>query len=300
MTEIVMSSTPKPIPSTASATKRPRLRLPGGLALWTGGTILLLALACALLAPWLAPHSPYEQSLTGRLVHPVFMGGTWDHVLGTDHLGRDYLSRLLYGARFSLLVGFGTVLMSAVIGIALGLCAGFYGGRVDFIVMFLLNVRLSLPVMLATIAIVGLMGNSLALMMVIMACFLWDHFLVVARSLTSRLRDSEFVLAAKSAGYSDIRILLGEVLPNLAGPLVVIATLEMSHAILLEAALSFLGLGIRPPDASWGLMIAEAKDFVFFEPWLVNIPGLAIFVLIAGITLLGGALQKLLVPADAH
>jgi peptide/nickel transport system permease protein len=255
-------------------------------------TIVLAILLCAVFAPLLAPHSPYDQSLTDRLIKPVFMGGTWEHPLGTDHLGRDYLSRMLYGARFSMLVGFGTIALSALLGIGLGVAGGYYAGRVDLVVMFILTVRLSLPIMLAAIAIVGLLGNSLPLMMLVLACFLWDHFLVVARSLTLRMRESEFVLAAKAAGYSDLRIMLTEIMPNLIGPLVVVATLEMAHAVLLEAAFSFLGLGIRPPDASWGLMIAEAKDFVFFEPWLVNIPGIAIFVLIAAINLLGSGLQR--------
>lgn len=300
MTESIMT---KPISATPSAvlSRTAVLALltrwcPHNWRLGLGSSILLLILLCAIFAPWLAPHSPYDQSLTDRLLRPMFMeGGSWAHPLGTDHLGRDYLSRLLYGARFSLLVGFGTIVLSAFIGIGMGVAAGYFAGKVDLIVMFILTVRLSLPIMLATLAIVGLLGNSLPLMMLVLACFLWDHFLVVARSLTLRLREAEFVLAAKASGYSDLRIMISEILPNLVGPLVVVATLEMGHAILLEAAFSFLGLGIRPPDASWGLMIAEAKDFVFFEPWLVNIPGLAIFILITAITLLGAGLQRLLV-----
>lgn len=290
MTDSVPLSAPLALP----ARRTPLLPAWLNWRIGTGATILLVVLAIALFAPLLAQHSPYDQSLTDRLIRPMFMeGGSSAHILGTDHLGRDYLSRLLYGARFSMLVGFGTILLSAFIGIGLGLLAGYFSGKVDLVVMFFLTVRLSMPIMLATLAIVGLLGNSLPLMMLVLACFLWDHFLVVTRSLTLRMRESEFVLAAKAAGYSDLRIMLGEILPNLVGPLVVIATLEMGHAILLEAAFSFLGLGIRPPDASWGLMIAEAKDFVFFESWLVNIPGLAIFVLITGITLLGSGLQQL-------
>ncbi|MEA3535873.1 ABC transporter permease [Rhizobium sp. CC-YZS058] len=279
---------------------RPRLPV-GRLGLLTGAVVIGLIFLVAVSAPWIAPHSPYEQSLTDRLIPPVFMeNGSWNHVLGTDHLGRDYLSRLIYGARLSLLVGFGTILISAIVGIGLGLLGGYFGGRTDMAVMFILTVRLSLPIMLAAISLVGLLGNSLPLMMLILACFLWDQFLVVTRSLTMRLRDAEFVLAAKSAGLSDLRIMTSEILPNLVSPLVVVATLEMAHAILLEAALSFLGLGIRPPDTSWGLMIAEAKDFVFFESWLVNIPGLAIFVLVVGITLLGEGLRVLLAPDSSQ
>jgi len=279
---------------------RPRLPV-GRWGLIVGAVIITAIFVIAVFAPWLAPHPPYEQSLADRLVRPVFMeGGSWNHILGTDHLGRDYLSRLIYGARLSLMVGFGTILLSAVVGISLGLLAGYFGGRTDLAVMFILTVRLSLPIMLAAISLVGLLGNSLFLMMVILASFLWDQFLVVTRSLTMRYRDAEFVLAARASGLSDIRIMLSEILPNLLSPLVVVATLEMAHAILLEAALSFLGLGIRPPDTSWGLMIAEAKDFVFFESWLVNIPGLAIFVLVAGITFLGEGLRVWLAPDNSQ
>lgn len=269
-----------------------RWRLPfAGLGVWTGGAILVLVLLTAIFAPLIAPHSPYDQSLANRLVKPVFMGGNWDHILGTDHLGRDVLSRLIYGSRMSLAVGFGTIMISAAFGICLGLTAGFRGGRTDAFVVFLLTVRLSLPIMLAAIALVGLFGNSLWLMMLILAFFLWDQFLVVSRALAMRLKNAEFVLAARAAGFSELHIMFREVLPNMLGPLVIVATLEMAHAIMLESALSFLGLGIRPPAASWGLMIAEAKDFVYFEAWLVNIPGFAIFVLVAGITLFGEGLR---------
>lgn len=278
-----------------------RFRIPvAGPGLWVGGAILVLIVLVAIFAPLISPQSPYDQSLADRLVKPVFMGGSWEHILGTDHLGRDVLSRLIYGSRMSLSVGFGTILISAVLGIGLGLTAGFRGGRTDAFVVFLLTVRLSLPIMLAAIALVGLFGNSLGLMMLILAFFLWDQFLVVSRALAMRLKNAEFVLAARAAGFSDLHIMLREVLPNMLGPLVIVATLEMAHAIMLESALSFLGLGIRPPAASWGLMIAEAKDFVYFEAWLVNIPGLAIFALVAGITLFGEGLRKVFENAGGH
>ncbi|MFT4066654.1 ABC transporter permease [Paraburkholderia sp.] len=261
--------------------------------LLVGAAIVGVMIVCAVFAPWLAPYPFAQQSLAHRLIPPVFMtGGSWAHPLGTDQLGRDYLSRLIFGARYSLMVGFGAILISSIVGIGLGIAGGFFGSYVDTVVMFLLSVRLSMPVMLAAIAIAGLLGSSLGLLVIVLASFLWDRFLSVARSMTSRIRDAEFVLAAKASGCSNLRILFGEVLPNLAPSMVVIATLEMAHAILLEATFSFLGLGIRPPASSWGLMIAEAKDFVFFDPWLVNIPGIAIFVLISAITLMGAGLQQ--------
>jgi hypothetical protein len=187
-------------------------------------------------------------------------------VLGTDHLGRDYLARLLYGARVALLVGFGTVAVSSPIGITLGLLGGYYGGRVDLAVMYLVMVRLGLPIVLVALAVVGLIGSHLTIIMAVLAGLLWDRFVVVTRALVMQLREREFVLAARAVGSSDAAILGREILPNILAPITVVATLEMANAILLEAALSFLGLGVKPPEASWGLMIAEAKDMVFFEP----------------------------------
>lgn len=274
---------------------------PRNWKLITAATILGLILFGAIFAQYLTPYSYSSQSLAERLIPPAFMaGGSWSHPLGTDHLGRDYLTRLLFGARYSLMIGFGAVILSGIFGIALGISAGYFGGYVDTVVMFVLSVRLSMPVMLAAISVVGLFGNSLTLLMIVLSSFLWDRFLAVARSLTLRLRDAEFVLAARATGCSDLSIMFSQIMPNLAAPLIVVATLEMAHAVLLEATFSFLGLGIRPPAASWGLMIAEAKDFVFFQPWLVNIPGVAIFILIAAITLLGAGLQSWLMTSGSR
>jgi peptide/nickel transport system permease protein len=270
----------------------PRHRARRG-GLWIGGGIVGGIVLLALLGPLLWTASPYAQSLGARLVPPVFLDGSWEHPLGTDHLGRDYLARLLHGGRVSLLVGFGTVLASGVIGIGLGLVAGYHGGRVDAAVMFLVTVRLALPIILVALAVIGLVGATLPVVMAVLAGLLWDRFAIVTRSLAMQARDRDYVLAARAVGRSDGGILLREILPNLTGPVTIVATLEMAHAILLEAALSFLGLGVQPPGASWGLMIAEAKDFVFFEPWLVNVPGLALFVLVMGINLLGDGLRDL-------
>jgi peptide/nickel transport system permease protein len=262
------------------------------LKLAIGGAIVLIMLLLAVFAPLLAPASPYVQSLSDRMVPPRFMsGGSAAHLLGTDHVGRDYLSRLIYGARIALLVGCGTVVLSAAFGITLGLLAGYYGGLVDLLAMYLVTVRLSLPLILVALAVVGLVGSALPIIMAVLAGLLWERFAVVTRTLVQRLRGQEFVLLARATGCSDLHILLREILPNLAAPLIVVATLEMAHAILLEAALSFLGLGVRPPAASWDLMIAEAKDFVFFEPWLINLPGAALFVLVIGLNLLGDGLR---------
>ena len=283
--------------TTALSARQPRRRsldaLKGRGGLVVGGGIVFILVLIALSAPWLAPYSPYEQSLDIRLRPPWFLGGTAEHILGTDLLGRDYLSRLIYGTRLALLVAFGTAFMSAVIGVTLGLLGGYYGGKVDAVVMFLITVRLSLPVILVALAVVGLIGSTLPIIMAVLASLLWDRFAVVTRASVMQLRDREFVLAARALGCSDLRILVRDILPSIAGPLTVVATLEMAHAVLLEASLSFLGLGIKPPESSWGLMIAEAKDLVFFDPWLINIPGVALFVLVIGINLLGDGLRDI-------
>jgi peptide/nickel transport system permease protein len=267
------------------------VRLPN-LKLLIGLVIVGVVLFFAIFAPVLAPASPYDQSLSDRMVPPAFMtGGSSQHILGTDGLGRDYASRMIYGARIALMIGVITALLSGVFGTALGLAAGYYGGWVDTAVMYLVTVRLSLPLILVALSVVGLVGSALPTIMAVLAMLLWDRFAVVTRTQTQRLRDREFVLLARATGCSDLHILLREILPNLVASLLVVATLEMAHAILLESALSFLGLGVRPPDASWGLMIAEAKDYLLFDPWLINLPGLALFVLVMGLNLLGDGLQ---------
>jgi peptide/nickel transport system permease protein len=265
-------------------------------SLLIGGGIILVIALLALAAPWIAPYSPFDQDLAARLKPPVLLDGTWAHPLGTDNLGRDYLTRMMYGARISLLIGLGTVAASGLFGTALGLLAGYYGGRVDQAVMFVVTVRLSLPLVLVALAVVGLIGSTLGIIIAVLAALLWDRFAVVTRAATMQLRDREFVIAARAVGCGDGWIILREILPHLTGPIVVIATLEMANATLLEAALSFLGLGVRPPAASWGLMIAEAKDMVFFEPWLINIPGIGLFVLVMAINLVGDGLRDLLTP----
>jgi peptide/nickel transport system permease protein len=259
-----------------------------------GASLVFVIVLVAIAAPWLTSYSPFDQNLDIRTIPPTFLGGSPEHLLGTDQMGRDYLTRLMFGARIALIVAVGTISLSSLVGITLGLLGGYYGGKTDVAVMFLVTVRLSLPVVLVALAVVGLVGSALPVIMAVLGSLLWDRFAVVTRSLVMQLREREFVLAARASGCTDRWILLHDILPNLAAPLVVVAMLEMANAILLEAALSFLGLGIKPPQPSWGLMIAEAKDFVFFEPWLINIPGLALFTLVIGINRLGDGLHDLL------
>ncbi len=260
-----------------------------------GAVIVSVAAFCAIFAPLLVPHDPFAQDLTLRMVPPSWMvGGSPAHWLGTDQLGRDYFSRLIYGARISMLIGVATVIASGTIGITLGVLGGFFGGRVDDVVMFIITTRLSIPLILVALAVVGLVGSSLTVVVLTLGLLLWERFAVVARTTTMQVRTLDYIAAAWAAGCSRSYILVREVLPNIIHHLIVVATLEMALAILLEAALSFLGLGVPPPLPSWGLMIAEAKDYMYFTPWVIMIPGIALFVLVLGINFLGDGLRDML------
>lgn len=277
-----------------------RERVFGHRGLLIGGTVLGLLVIVALFAPFIAPHDPYAQNLMGRLQPPVFLGGTWEHILGTDHLGRDYLSRLIYGARISLLIGTVAALISGTIGTILGVSAGYFGGRVDAVVTFLINVRLALPVVLVALAVVALLGGSLQVVIGVLGLLLWDRFAVVMRTSTLQVRNRDYVTAASAIGASTTRIIMSEIMPNIMNNLIVVVTLEMAHAILLEAVLSFLGLGVQPPTPSWGLMVSEGKNMMLFEPWLVLIPGAVLFVLVLSINLLGDGLRDVSAPEDRN
>lgn len=264
----------------------------GHKGLMIGGVVLATTILLALLAPVLSPHDPYQQSLMKRLAKPIWQSeGTWDHPLGTDQVGRDYLSRLLYGAQISLLIGFSVALISGVIGTTLGVVAGYFGGRLDMVITFIITLRLSLPFVLVAVAVVGLVGGSLKVVIITLGLLLWNRYAVVMRSATQQVRNQDYVPAAQAVGCSALRILLSEIMPNILNNLVVVATLEMANAILLEAALSFLGLGVQPPTPSWGLMVSEGKDFLFFEPWLISIPGVALFILVLAINLVGDGIR---------
>lgn len=266
-----------------------------------GAGVVLLILLIAVFAPLLAPHNPYTQSMGNRVVPPVWMDrGSWDHVLGTDGLGRDYLSRIIYGARISLLIAVFTVITSGLIGTTLGVLAGYFGGKVDLVINFFIMTRLTLPVVMVALAVVALFGGSLTVVVLVLGFLLWDRFAVVTRAATQQLRNQEYIQASRSLGFTTRQIVFRDVLPNIFDRLAVIATFEMAQAILLEAALSFLGLGVQPPTPSWGLMVAEGRQFLLFDPWLIMIPGAAIFVLVMAINLAGDGLRDALAPENRN
>lgn len=261
----------------------------------TAGLILLVAIMLlSLAAPLLTPHDPYVQDLVRRFLPPLWQdGGTWSHPLGTDALGRDYLARLLYGGRISLLVGIAAMVLSGAIGLLLGLVAGYAGGRVDLLITFIITTRLALPIALVALAAVALAGNSLLTVILVIGLLKWDRFAVVTRSATMRIRGLDFITAAEALGSSMPRILWREILPNILPQFTVVATLEVASAILLEAAFSFLGLGVPAPLPSWGLMIAEAKPFMLFDFWLIAAPGAALSLLVLAVNLVGDGISDL-------
>ncbi len=289
----------KPVGSQVSRRRTLWQRIQQNKALTIGCGLLLIIIVMAVFAPLFSPFDPYVQDLAYRNVPPVWYDkGTWLHPLGTDQLGRDYLSRLFYGARISLLIGISVACISGLIGTTMGMLAGYFGGRADMIVSFLVTTRLSMPVILVALATVAIVGSSLWVVIMVLGLLKWDRFAVVMRSATQQVRSMEYVAAAQSAGASTFRILMTEVMPNVMPQLIVIATLEAASAILLEAALSFLGLGVQPPLPSWGLMISEAKSYMFFSFWLIAIPGTALAILIFAINLAGDGLHQLFSPDE--
>ena len=262
-----------------------------------GGTVVVLVLILAVFAPVIAPSDPYDQTLTNRLLPPIWHEkGSWSHPFGTDALGRDYFSRVIFGARISLMIGFFAAAVSAVVGSALGMIGGYFGGKTDAVVMYLINVKLALPGLLVALALVSVFGGSLIALICILAFLFWDRYAVVTRSVTQQIRANDYITAAQAVGASRLRIIVGEVLPNLMNQIIVIASLEMAVAILVEAALSFLGLGIQPPTPSWGLLVSEGRSFMFFKPYLVTIPGLAIFILVISINMMGDGIRDITAP----
>ena len=266
-----------------------------------GAFIVVTFALIAILAPLIVPHDPHVQNLSHRLLSPVWNEqGTWQHILGTDHLGRDYLSRLIYGARISMGVGFGAATLDCLIGVTIGLSAGYLGGRVDQAASFLLTCQLALPSLLLAMAIVFFVGSSVATLVIVLGILHWQYYMVVTRTLTRQIRSLEYVSAARSIGSSDRQILFYEILPNLLNQIIVVFSLEMAVVIIHEASLSFLGVGVQPPTASWGLMIAEGKTMMYFKPYLVMIPGAALFLLVLAVNLLGDGIRDITAPESRN
>ena len=260
--------------------------------------VLMLAIVCsALAAPFIAPHSPVDVDIRHRLAPPVWMeGGTADHLLGTDQVGRDLFSRMIYGGRVSLLVGVAAVLVSSTIGVLLGLTAGYFGPRVDWTIMTMVNVMLTFPFVLLALAVIAVLGPSLVNMVIVLGVADWPLYARVIRVETLALRERDFITAGRALGMSHPRLIFRQILPNLVSIIIVIATLQVARVIILESFLSFLGLGVQPPTAAWGNMLGEGRVYMLNSWWIAAFPGLAIFVTTLVINLMGNALRDWLDP----
>ncbi len=265
--------------------------------IWSGVGFVLLMAAVAAAAPWLAPHDPVRQSLGARLRAPTLEGPDGKaHLLGTDHLGRDVLSRVIHGARVSLLVGFAAVLVGGAIGSALRIVSGFRGGWADSIIMTLADAQLAFPFILLAIGIIAVLGPSFPTLVVVIGLSGWVSYARILRSQVLSLRSREFVDAVHALGGSVLRIVVRHVLPNVLSSLVVIATLELARAIVLEATLSFLGLGVQPPTPSWGGMVHEGREYLDSAWWISTCPGLVLMATSIVVSRTGDWLRDLLDP----
>jgi len=265
------------------------------------GVMLVIAIFCALVPGLVAPQDPYNQSLILRLMPPSFMeGGREGYLLGTDHLGRDTLSRIIYGARITLLVSLLAVAVSTVTGIAAGVAAGFFGGRTDAIILRLIDMQLAFPVILLVIAVVAVVGPSLTNLIIIMGLSGWPRMARIVRGAVLSVRGLEYVDAARAIGAGSLRIMSHHIMPNILSAIVVYASFELARMILLEATLSFLGLGVQPPTPTWGGMIADGRNYISLSWWVSLFPGIAIGIVILTFNILGDELRDALDPQLNH
>jgi peptide/nickel transport system permease protein len=270
------------------------VRNPAAIA---GAAVLLLVVGAAVFAPWVAPHDPARQSLIRRFTPPIWTeAGKSAHVLGTDQVGRDILSRIIHAARISLIVGIAAVVVSLTVGVTLGLLSGFLHGRVDTVIMTVVDVTLSFPQLLLALAFVAALGPSLTTIIVVLGLTGWERYTRVVRAEVLALREKDFVEAARALGASSTRMLLRHLLPNTFSSIIVLSTLQVAQAILQEAALSFLGVGTGSAYPTWGHMIALGRDFVSVAWWLPTFPGLAILLTVLAINLVGDRLRDALDP----
>jgi dipeptide transport system permease protein len=262
-----------------------------------GLVVFVLLVLIAIFAPLLAPYQPDVQDKTAFLAPPAWHdGGSWKYVLGTDPVGRDILSRLIYGSRFSLLIGAVVVSIALFGGITLGLVAGYFRGWVDTLIMRIVDLILAFPSLLLALVMVTVLGPGLVNAMLAIALTLQPHFARLTRAAVMAEKNKEYVISARVAGASNLRLMLVTILPNCLGPLIVQATLSFSDAVLGAAALGFLGLGAQPPTPEWGTMLASAREFILRAPWVVTYPGLAILVTVLAINLIGDGLRDALDP----
>ena len=258
---------------------------------WVGLAILVLAILAAVFAPLIAPQDPLAQNILDRLKPP-----SAEHWLGTDYFGRDTMSRLLHGARFSLIIGVAATLSATVIGAAIGMFAGWRGGRLDAVTMLAMDILLAFPTLILGLMVVAMLGPSMPNIIAAIALTSIPTFARVARAPTIVMKSRDFVEASRALGYSDLRILARHILPNILSEILVMATLWLANAIRTEASLAFIGLGLKPPTPTWGGMIREGFDNILDSPWLAIVPGIAILLVVFALNLLGDGLRDAIDP----
>lgn len=266
---------------------------------FVGAAFLAVLLICAVFAPLVAPHDPAAQSLSDRLTPPVWAdGGSWDHVLGTDNLGRDVLSRIIHGSRVSLLVGVSVVAMAGSFGVVAGLISGYKGGRTDRLIMGVVDTQVAFPGLLLALIILAVVGPSVGAVIVVLALNGWMVYARITRGVVLSVKEMPYVEAAEIVGCRPRRVVFRHVLPNLTSAIATLGVLEFARIVLAEAALSFLGLGIQPPATSWGLDVANGRDYIFGSWWLVTFPGLAIALTVLAVNLVASWLRVVSDPQE--
>ncbi len=274
-----------------------RAKLTRNLKGMFGFVVIAAVLFCAIFSPLISPHDPYVQSLESRLLPPIWeKGGNPKYLLGTDHLGRDVLSRLIYGSRVSVIVGFSAIFISGVIGVFLGLLAGYFSRYAGAIIMRIVDMFLSIPYALLAIAIIAAIGTGLFNLILVLALTRWAHYARIMNGTVIKIKEEEYIEAARARGNSAFRIMIRQILPNAVPPILVLATLELAFMIIMEATLSFLGLGVQPPTPTWGLMSSEGREYITVAWWIITFSGLAIVFTVLGSNLLGDWLRDILDP----
>ena len=259
--------------------------------------LLFLLVIPAVFAPWIAPHEPFQGSLSDRLTPPVWQdGGTMEHLLGTDKLGRDMLSRIIYGARISLTVSLIAIFVGGIIGTVLGLISGYFGGRTDAVIMRLVDISLALPTILLALVLVAAVGPSFGTVITVLIVLLWARYARLVRGETLAIKELDFIARARVAGASPTRIMYRYIFPNVVNSLIVLATLQVGYVILLESALSFLGAGLPRAEPAWGVMVADGRELIVTAWWVSMFPGLAIMLTVLALNLLGDWLRDHLDP----
>jgi len=262
-----------------------------------GLAVFLAVVFIAIFAPFISPHMPNDQDRAALLLPPAWAeGGSWSYLLGTDAVGRDILSRLIFGSRFSLFIGVIVVTLSVISGVLIGLVSGYFGGRIDTVIMRIMDVILAFPSLLLALVLVAILGPGLVNAMIAISLVNQPHFVRLARASVMTEKGKDYVIGSKVAGAGTMRLMFLTILPNCLAPLIVQATLAFSSAILDAAALGFLGMGAQPPTPEWGTMLAEAREFIQRAWWVVTFPGLAILITVLAINLMGDGLRDALDP----